>query len=61
MPLQHTTTPQPKPQCQVCQKRDGQGYIGQLLVCGQCFAEAKNETVQLWRASLRLIEGGYPR
>lgn len=48
-------------QCQVCQARDGQGIIGGLLVCGACYADAKDDTIRLWRASLRLVEGGYPR
>ncbi len=47
--------------CQVCQERDGQGYLGGLLVCGACYEEAKHDDVRLWRASLRLIVGGYPR
>lgn len=55
------TTEAPRPRCQVCGEKDGQGFIGGLLVCGRCFSEAKNETVRLYRASLRLIQGGYPR
>ena len=50
-----------RPLCQVCQERDGQGIFGGLLVCGKCYAEAKDDTIRLWRASLKLIEGGYPR
>lgn len=50
-----------RPQCQVCQERDGQGIIGGLLVCGQCYEEARDDAIRLWRASLRLIAGGWPR
>ena len=50
-----------RPLCQVCQERQGEAYIGQLLVCSSCFCEAKNEEISLYRASLRLIRGGYPR
>lgn len=49
------------PLCQVCQKRPGLSYIVNLLVCGQCFEEAKDDTLRLWRASLHLVQGGYPR
>ena len=50
-----------RPQCQVCGERDGQGSFDGLLVCGECFVEAKNDTIRLWRASLKLIQGGWPR
>lgn len=59
-----TTTPHDtprRPRCQVCQERDGQAYLGALLVCGECFADAKDEAVSLWRASLRLVRDGWPR
>jgi hypothetical protein len=58
----HSTTSQPpRAQCQVCKKNVGKAFIGGLLVCGICFVEAKNETIRLYRASLRLIAGGWPR
>lgn len=50
-----------RPQCQVCGERDGQGIVAGLLVCGVCYSEAKDETIRLWRASLRLIQDGWPR
>lgn len=58
MTPQHDTPP--RPLCQVCHERPGQGIISGLLVCGRCFEEAKEETIRLYRASLRLIQGGYP-
>lgn len=50
-----------RPQCQFCQERDGQAVIDGVLVCGQCYEEAKSDFLRLWRASLRLVQGGYPR
>jgi hypothetical protein len=51
----------PVPVCAICKQRPGQGIIADVLVCGQCYDEAKDETIRLWRASLRLILGGWPR
>lgn len=50
-----------RPLCQVCGERPGQGIVAGTLVCGQCYEDAKSDTIRLWRASLKLIEGGWPR
>ena len=56
-----TLTPGDRAKCHICNKRAGQGIVAGLLVCGRCYEAAQHEAIRLWRASLRLIQGGWPR
>lgn len=47
--------------CHICGERTGQAVVAGLLVCGRCFEAAQHETIRLWRASLKLVLGGWPR
>lgn len=59
-PTHNLPTPS-TPLCQVCQKRPGKGRYGQLLVCEDCYDEAKDEEIRLYRFSLKVVQGGCPR
>jgi len=54
-------TPPPIPQCAVCKERPAQGIAAGVLVCAQCFEEAQDDAIRLYRFSLKVVKGGLPR
>ena len=66
--MQQNILPQP---CAICGQRAAQATVGgkdhtgatiQVLTCAECFAEPPPlSEVHLWRRSLKLIIGGWPR
>ena len=64
-----TTHYDDRPPCAVCRKRPAQGIVAgkddgktiHIAVCGECFIEQRHDEVRLWRRSLALVVGGWPR
>ncbi len=47
--------------CDICREPGASLTIGSKLVCARCYVEARDRDVVLWRASLRLVQGGYDK
>lgn len=58
--MHYNPEPKPLPTCDICKEREAQAIIDGKRVCLPCFEQSGDETIRLYLASFKLVQGGLP-